>query len=189
VKVREKPSLEIVGTLVRSLVIVALLVVAYYQAPLDRPLNAMTAVLFGATLLVLGAMLMVEVRGIMRSARPRLRAFRALLVGVPAMLVVFAATYSVVDAGQEGAFSEPLSRTDGLYFTVTIFSTVGFGDITARSELARVLVTTQMVISLVTVGLVARLVVVAVHHAEARQAASGTGPADPTDRETTDAHK
>jgi voltage-gated potassium channel len=26
----------------------------------------------------------------------------------------------------------PLTRTDALYFTVTVFSTVGFGDITAK---------------------------------------------------------
>lgn len=184
---RDKPGLEIVGTLVRSLAIVALLIAAYYQAPLDRPLNAGTAVLFGTILLLLSAMVVFEVRGILRSTRPRLRAVRALLVGVPTVLVVFAAIYGVVDAGQEGAFSEPLSRTDGLYFTVTVFSTVGFGDITARSELARVLVTIQMIVGLVIVGLVARVVLVAVQAAESRQgrsvAARAASTANRTDRE------
>ena len=38
-------------------------------------------------------------------------------------------------------FSEPLTRTGALYFTVTVFSTVGFGDITAKTEAARLVVT------------------------------------------------
>jgi hypothetical protein len=36
-----------------------------------------------------------------------------------------------------------LTRTDALYFTVTVFSTVGFGDITAKTETARLVVTGQ----------------------------------------------
>ena len=35
-------------------------------------------------------------------------------------------------------FTHPLTRTDTLYFAVTFFSTVGFGDIAAKSEAARV---------------------------------------------------
>jgi len=38
-------------------------------------------------------------------------------------------------------FGGHLSHTDGLYFTVTVFSTVGFGDITAKTETARLVVT------------------------------------------------
>ena len=39
---------------------------------------------------------------------------------------------------QAGTFTEPLTRTDAQYFTVTIFATVGFGDITAVTQTARV---------------------------------------------------
>ena len=49
-----------------------------------------------------------------------------------------------------------------MYFSTTIFSTVGFGDITAKSQAARVVVTLQMFLDLVILGLVARLVVNAV---------------------------
>jgi hypothetical protein len=168
-------SLHIMGVLVRPLAITVLLVVAYYRAPLDRTLDTTTAVVFGTALLLLSGFLVVEVRGILRSARPQLRAVRALLTGVPMLLVAFAAAYCIVDAGQEDAFSEPISRTDGLYFAVTVFSTVGFGDVTARSELARVLVTIQMLIGLVTVGVIARVLVAAVRAAEARRGTSATG--------------
>lgn len=47
-----------------------------------------------------------------------------------------------------------LTRTDSLYFTVTVFTTVGFGDVTATSAIARGLVTVQMVLDLVVFGLV-----------------------------------
>ncbi|MFI1280985.1 ion channel [Streptomyces sp. NPDC020858] len=43
-----------------------------------------------------------------------------------------------------GSFSEPLSRTDGLHFEMTVFSTVGFGDVTMRSESAGLLTTGQV---------------------------------------------
>ena len=44
----------------------------------------------------------------------------------------------VVLAGTDpGSFTEPLTRTDSLYFVVTVFATVGFGDITPLSLSAR----------------------------------------------------
>jgi len=53
-----------------------------------------------------------------------------------------------------GSFTqEHLSRTDPLSFTVTIFSTVGFGDISPASETARVAVTVQMVLDLLILGI------------------------------------
>jgi hypothetical protein len=42
------------------------------------------------------------------------------------------------------AFSEPLNRTAALYFAVTLFSTVGLGDIAPVSR-RRAVVTVQMV--------------------------------------------
>ena len=47
----------------------------------------------------------------------------------------------------------PLTRTDSLYFTVTVFATVGFGDITATSQTARLIVTVQMILDLIVLGL------------------------------------
>jgi voltage-gated potassium channel len=46
-----------------------------------------------------------------------------------------------------------LTRTDSLYFTVTVFATVGFGDINPTSQAARVLVTVQMILDLLVLGL------------------------------------
>jgi voltage-gated potassium channel len=159
----------ILGTVLRSAASVGLMLVAYYAAPLDRPLNPATGLLFVAALLLFAVVVALQVRGILRSTQPRLRAIRTLAVGVPLLMVVFAAAYCTVDTQQPEAFSESLSRTDGLYFTVTVFATVGFGDITPVTELARVLVTIQMIVGLLTVGVIAKVVLGAVRIAETRQ--------------------
>ncbi len=172
----------ILETVVHSAVAVCLMVTAYYLAPLDRPLGARTVLWLGGTLALFGVLVAVQVRGILRSRRPRLRAIRALIVGVPLLIVVFAATYCTVSGQQADAFSEPLSRTDGLYFTVTVFATVGFGDISPVTELARVLVTVQMLVGLLTVGVIAKVVVGAVQVAQSRQTplptSTGVEPAE-----------
>ena len=55
-----------------------------------------------------------------------------------------------------------LTHTDGLYFTVTVFSTVGFGDITAKTQAARLVVIGQMIADLVILGLAVKVIVGAV---------------------------
>ena len=50
-----------------------------------------------------------------------------------------------------------MDHTGALYLAITVFSTVGFGDITPESELARIVVSVQMLLDLVVIGLVVRL--------------------------------
>ena len=83
--------------------------------------------------------------------------------------MLFASVYSVIAFNRPDGFSETLSRTDGLYFTVTVFATVGFGDIAPRSELARIVTTTQMLFGLITFGLIAKTVLGAVDIAVRRR--------------------
>jgi voltage-gated potassium channel len=64
---------------------------------------------------------------------------------------------------------------DALYFTVTTFSTVGYGDITAVGQSARLMVTAQMILDLLALGLGIRVFIGAVQLA--RQA--HRDPADP----------
>jgi hypothetical protein len=68
-----------------------------------------------------------------------------------------------------GNFTQPLTHTDALYFTITVFATVGFGDITARTEAARLVVSGQMIADLVIIGLGARIIVGAVRLGRQRQ--------------------
>jgi voltage-gated potassium channel len=169
---------DTLAIVVRTLAVLVLLLVAYYQAPLDRPLTLTTGLLFAAVLVLLAVALVVQVRGILGSATPLLRAIRTLVIGLPMLLVLFAAIYITIAGQQSGAFSEPLNRTDGLYFTVTTFATVGYGDITPVTQLARIAVTAQMVIGLIAVGLIAKVVLGAVDLARERNRAPRS-PAEP----------
>lgn len=165
----------VLRTALRSSVIVCAVITLYYLAPLDRPLTTGTALLLGGALLLFAVFIWVQVRDILASEHPRLRAVQALIVGLPLLIVMFAASYCTVDAQQPAAFSEALTRTDGIYFAVTVFATVGFGDITPVSQLARVLVTVQMVLGLLTVGVIAKILVGAVQVAESRRTERTTG--------------
>jgi hypothetical protein len=84
-------------------------------------------------------------------------------------LILFAGTYVVMAHASPGSFGERLTHTDALYFTITVFSTVGFGDITAKSEAARLVVSGQMLADLVILGLGIKVIVGAVSRGRQRQ--------------------
>jgi voltage-gated potassium channel len=131
--------------------------VLYFLVPLDREFSVGTVVALGAGVLAIALLVTWQVRAILRASHPALQAIEALALSLPLFLLIFAATFVVLSASDPGAFSEPLTKLDSLYFVVTVFATVGFGDITPVSDPARVLVTLQMVGDLVLIGLVIRL--------------------------------
>ena len=88
----------------------------------------------------------------------------ALATSLPLFLAIFATAYFLLGRSQPANFSQPLSRLDSAYFTVTVFATVGFGDIVPVSEVARIVTMVQMFGDLLIVGLVARVLFGAVQH-------------------------
>jgi voltage-gated potassium channel len=150
-----------VTSLLRSLVVSVAIVVGYFILPMSRLEGAIAAEL-GGGLAVVTLLLGWQIREISRSPYPRVRAIGALATSVPLFLAVFATTYYLMGRAQPETFSEPLTRLDAAYFTVTVFATVGFGDIVAVSEAARAVATVQILGDLVILGLVARAVFTAV---------------------------
>ena len=130
----------------------------YAMAPLGRRAEGTITQLVG-WLLVLVIVLGWQIRAVIRSPYPRLRAVEAVAVSIPLFLLLFATTYFVAAQAEPASFSEGLTRVDAFYFTVTVFATVGFGDITPQSESARILVTVQMVADLILVGVIAKVLV------------------------------
>ncbi|MFE3526751.1 potassium channel family protein [Streptomyces sp. NPDC059161] len=61
-----------------------------------------------------------------------------------------------------GSFSGPLTRTASLYFTLVTFSSVGYGDIVARSDAARIVTMVQMTGNLILLGVATRIAITAV---------------------------
>jgi hypothetical protein len=152
----------------------AVLVAIYYLLPLSR-VTGWVAV----TILVIGLMLLIglvvyQVRSIIASQFPVLRGIEALATSIPLFLLLFAAAYVVMATMSAGNFSEPLTRTDALYFTVTVFATVGFGDITATTQAARLVVTGQMIADLIIIGIAVKVIVGAVQRGRAQRPSAGT---------------
>jgi hypothetical protein len=153
------------------------LFVLYYLLPLDHASEP-----FAITMLVIGlaafvTLVALQVRWIIRSRFPGLRAVEALATSIPFFLLVFASTYVVLASQSVGSFGGRLTHTDGLYFTVTTFSTVGFGDITAKTETARLVVTGQMLADLIVLGIALKIVVGAVRRGQQRRSTPTAAPA------------
>ncbi len=166
-----------VVAVVRAVSVAVGLVTAYYLLPLDERLTAGTAVLLVSGLLVVLLVFCWEVRAITRSPFPRLRAVEGLAATLVLFLVLFAVSYYLLERSEPGSFSEALNRTDALYFTLTTFATVGFGDITARSQTGRVLTMAQMAGGLLLVGVAARVLASAVQAGLNRQHREPMDPA------------
>jgi voltage-gated potassium channel len=171
----------VVASLLQAGASVTVLVFVYYTIPLDRPVDAATWIGFVLGLLAFAAVIAWQVRAILASHVPRARAIQAVAIGLPMLLLLFASTYLRISRDAPDSFNEALGRTDALYFTITVFSTVGFGDIVPRSELARILTMIQMLTGLVVVGLVAKVLLGAVQTAVRRRESESPAPAVPPD--------
>lgn len=72
-----------------------------------------------------------------------------LVVGIMAGVFVFALIDYSIATYQPGEFNGLETRVDALYFALTVLLTVGFGDITADGQLARGVLSAQMVFNVV----------------------------------------
>ena len=167
----------VIGAVLRGLAVTTVLVVLYYLLPLDRPWDTGTAVRVLIGLLIFAGLTVWQVKAIAGSRYPGLRAAEALGFIIPFYLLLFASTYFVMERASAANFTQPLTRTDALYFSVTVFSTVGFGDITAKSETARVVLIVQMLADLALLGAGARVLLGAVRRGRQRRSGDHDGPA------------
>ncbi|MGW4214320.1 potassium channel family protein [Lentzea sp. NPDC004789] len=147
---------------VRPAATVGVLLLVYYRLPMDRPEDGFTVLRLVAGLLLVALVLWWQVRMIGRVKHPGRQGAQALALVVPLFLLVFAQACFLLERHQPGSFTLPLSRTDALYFVVTVFATVGFGDIAPVTAAARVLMTVQMLCDLLVVGVALKVILAAV---------------------------
>jgi ion channel len=171
------PRRLIVRAVLRAVGSICVLVAIYYVLPFDRTSIPITVAMLVIGLVALTGLVALQVRSIILSAFPRVRAVEALAISVPLFLLLFAGTYTVMSTISADDFSEPLTRSDALYFSITVFSTVGFGDVTAKAEAARLVVTGQMVMDVVIVGLAAKAIAGAISHGRQRRLSAGKSTA------------
>jgi hypothetical protein len=107
----------------------------------------------------------------------RLEVLVAIVYG---LVVFFALTYLSLST-REDEFVGIENRVDSMYFTVSTVATVGFGDVHAVGSAARLVVTIQMILDLLVIGIAARLVgpALARRWAERSAAEAHTGPTTP----------
>jgi voltage-gated potassium channel len=115
-----------------------------------------------------------QVRGIKRSRYPLLQSGEALILAAAIFLSLFAGFYVMINGAQSEAFSEPLTHFTALYFTITVFATVGFGDITPVSDLARGFTMMQMAIGLGFIGMLVKIFGTTARQAIQRRQASSS---------------
>ena len=143
----------------RCVLVWIILGVSYYALPLDEisgdhPIWLVTVIIAVFFLAVAWSVLRIT-----RSTMPRLRAAEALGATIPFFLTLFAVVYLVLDHQHPHSFSEPLDHISALYFTITVFATVGFGDITPITQQTRLVVSLQMLLNLVVIGVVVKLII------------------------------
>ncbi|WP_406024271.1 potassium channel family protein [Nocardioides sp. NBC_00850] len=148
---------------------VGALFAAYYLIPTRTSGGISEVVWLVICLCAFAAIVGLQILAIVQAKFPILRAVEAMAVLVPLYLLIFARVYLWNSLQDPSAFTEPLDDTTALYFTVTVFATVGFGDIFAETNSMRLLVTLQMILNLVVLGLVIRLVTSAARRGVARR--------------------
>ena len=155
--------------LLRAAAVTVVLVAVYYLAPLSRMSDVPLTLSLVAGLIALTTVASWQLKSVVRARHPGIRAIQALATTAPLFLLLFATSYFLMAQADADNFSvHPLTRTDTLYFTVTVFATVGFGDISAASQAARILVIVQMILDLLVLGLGIRVFLGAVQRGRER---------------------
>ena len=98
-----------------------------------------------------------QVKRVTKASRPGLIAAESLIVSAVLFVAIFSAIYVIIDGNVPGSFSEPINHFTATYFALTVLATVGFGDITATSNVARFVVMVQMALGLGFIAVIIRV--------------------------------
>jgi voltage-gated potassium channel len=137
-------------------VVVLGLTLIFYTVPLG-PLDSLgrTASSVGLTLLgagVLGWAITAQLRRQLTDDPDA--ELHSLVMLLELVAIVFAFGYYLLDVTTPGEIAGLRTRTDALYFTLSTLTTIGFGDVHAAGQVARVMVTVQMVFDVIFVAAV-----------------------------------
>jgi hypothetical protein len=173
---RIPPRLLVLG-IGRVLAVVSVTLLAYFLIPVEGQTAARAAAVIAAV--GIAAILVVfarQISRVSRSRRPVLAAIEALVLVFGMFIALFALLYTSISTSNPQAFTQDVDKVAGLYFTTTVLTTVGFGDISAVSQTARVLVTLQMVLGMVLIGTAIKALGFSAKRAVTSRAAVGARP-------------
>lgn len=120
-----------------------------------------------------------QLRRVRKSRYPSIAAVEALILVAAMFLAVFSVFYVLISAQDPTAFTEPLNHFTAYYFALTVLATVGFGDITPVSDVARLVAMVQMALDLAFLATAVKIMTSAAQDARRRtQARSADEPDD-----------
>ena len=132
--------------------LVASILLLYFVVPVDGELDG-NAVLRGVVaFLALVALIIVMVRQLGVHLDDGERRIDGLVGTIVIVVVAFALAYYVLNIREPHQIDGMETRVDSLYFTMTTLLTVGFGDIHAAGQVARVMVLIQYMFNVVFVA-------------------------------------
>lgn len=145
--------------LLRWLLACLALLVAFAVVPIRPEADSWALVIrWCITIAMLAALVLIIRRQALRQLREADAPVGALVVGILAGLLIFALIDYGVAVHRPGEFTGMDSRVDALYFALSTLLTVGFGDITADGQGARVLICVQMTFNFTAIAGSASLV-------------------------------
>jgi hypothetical protein len=138
------------------LVLPVAVLLAYFVVPVNEkeaPVGVLAGILLSVVAVaVVGVIIFREASRVERRFRPI-----HLILALEVVLVIFSFTYFVIAVNDPDQIVDLHTRLDSLYFSASTVATVGFGDVHASGQLARGLVTLQIVFNLGFVAALANL--------------------------------
>ncbi len=150
--------------LLRGVLLMAGLLVAYAVVPIRRgdTFGVAGVIVFVAGLLALAVSVLLLARKELHAASDGGEGARLeILVAVLWTIVIFFALAYLRLGSENGQFAGLHTRIDALYFTMTTLTTVGYGDVHAVGQAARIVVTVQLVFDVVFVAVALRVLAAA----------------------------
>jgi voltage-gated potassium channel len=164
----------------RLAAILVVIVVLYFTVPVEFDLGASAAVQVVVSLVALALLAGAVLSEVRRQLVDGERRVDGLVLALMISVLGFALAFYVMAQRSPDQIVGLETRVDALYFTMTTLLTVGYGDIHAEGQAARILVVIQMVFNVVIIATAAstinaRVRTSAATHAERRRAAMADG--------------
>jgi len=138
----------------RTAVTSALIVGLYYLAPVERHVGGVYLALRLAGTVAGGALVtfLIARQVSHHVADPEKASLVDLLTALVGGIAFFALADYVIAVSGPDQFADLGTKTDALYFALSTLTTVGYGDVHAAGQLARAVVTIQLVFNVVVVA-------------------------------------
>ena len=166
--------LEIVYSIIRT--VVGLVFIFWLLSLVPEESDARVTIpvtLLGIGMVIYAVALRWQLKRVVRAKRPGLIAAESLILSAGLFIAIFSAIYVIIEGDTPGSFSEPIDHFSAAYFTLTVLATVGFGDITAKTDIARFIVMMQMALGLGFLAVIIKIFTGAAQRARQSQQSGG----------------